>query len=58
MSTKRWMGFVAISVLLVGLLAVLVPTSSGQAPAAKPVEAGVVWEYKLHYAGNKDHLDH
>lgn len=54
MSTNRWMCLVAITVLLVGLLAVLVPTSPGQAPAAKPV---VIWEYKLHFAGNEDHLE-
>jgi hypothetical protein len=54
MNTNRWMGFVAISVLLLGLLAVLVPTSPGQAPTAKP---GVIWEYKLHFAGNEDHLE-
>src|SRR4051812_24688180 len=54
MSTKRWMGFVAISVLFVGLLAVLDSTSPGQAPATKPVEAGVLWEYAIHYSHDPD----
>lgn len=46
MNTSRWMSFAAMSVLMVGLLAVLVPTSPGQAPAAKP---RVSWEYKTQY---------
>ena len=60
MNTNRWMGFAAMSVLMVGMLAVLVPTSPGQAPAAKPV---VNWEYKTYFfqgnaAQNLDEFGH
>jgi hypothetical protein len=42
MKTTRCMGLAMMSVLMVGLLAILVPTGSGQAPAVNP---GILWEY-------------
>jgi hypothetical protein len=53
MKSKDW-GRVAVAAsLLVGLITIWISASPGQPPATKP---GVVWEYKLHYAGNEDPL--
>lgn len=54
MRTNPWTGVAVTIGLLAALLAIWNPSSPGQAPAAQP---GVQWEYKLHYAGNEDHLE-